>query len=97
MAGQLGTAFGVGTAARLVSIDEISDGTTAIRFRDTGLTTRLYEQLKQVQEGTSHALREWRVTVPTPQRSEERRVGTGGVRTWRSGWSPWSEQKKNKK
>src|SRR3546814_970288 len=45
MAGQLGTAFGLGTAARLVSIDEISDGTTAIRFRDTGLTTRLYEPL----------------------------------------------------
>src|SRR3546814_15145258 len=34
MAGQLGTAFGVGTAARLVSIDEISDGTTAIRSEE---------------------------------------------------------------
>src|SRR3546814_14721435 len=36
MAGQLGTAFGVGPAARLVSIDELSDGTTALRFRHTG-------------------------------------------------------------
>jgi branched-chain amino acid aminotransferase len=67
MAGQLGTAFGVGTAARLVTISEINDGTTAIRFRDTGLAGRLYERLKQVQEGTTHALREWRVAVPTPQ------------------------------
>lgn len=67
MAGQLGTAFGVGTAARLVTISEISDGATAFRFRDTGLASRLYDKLKQVQEGSTHALREWRVPVPTPQ------------------------------
>ncbi|WP_240954364.1 branched-chain amino acid aminotransferase [Solimonas marina] len=70
MAGQLGTAFGVGTAARLTMIDEISDGSTAIRFRDTGLATRLYDKLKQVQEGATHALREWRVAVPVPSSAD---------------------------
>ncbi|MGH8444375.1 MAG: branched-chain amino acid aminotransferase [Solimonas sp.] len=67
MAGQLGTAFGVGTAARLVGIAEIGDGERAIRFTDTGLGARLYDALKQVQEGGTRALREWRVAVPTPQ------------------------------
>ncbi|WP_039748345.1 branched-chain-amino-acid transaminase [Solimonas variicoloris] len=67
MAGQLGAAFGVGTAARLVKVSEIGDGERAIRFTDTGLPARVYDALKQVQEGSTHALREWRVAVPTPQ------------------------------
>lgn len=67
MAGQLGTAFGVGTAARLVTIAEIGDGARSIRFAETGLAARVYQALKQVQEGATHALREWRVAVPTPQ------------------------------
>jgi branched-chain amino acid aminotransferase len=64
MAGQLGTAFGVGTAARLARITEISDGARRLVFPDTGLAARLGTALKQVQEGTTHALREWRVAVP---------------------------------
>lgn len=64
MAGQLGTAFGVGTAARLARIAEISDGTRRLLFPDTGLAARLCATLKQVQEGATHALREWRVAVP---------------------------------
>lgn len=67
VAGLLGTAFGVGTAARLVKISEIGDGERLIRFTDTGLGARLYDSLKQVQEGATHALREWRVAVPTAQ------------------------------
>lgn len=67
LARQLGAGFGVGTAARLVKISEIGDGTRQIRFKDTGLAGRVYEALKQVQEGATHALREWRVAVPTPQ------------------------------
>ncbi|SER07534.1 branched-chain amino acid aminotransferase [Solimonas aquatica] len=65
MAGQLGTAFGVGTAARLVQISEIAEAGRSIGFSDTGLAARAYTALKQVQEGSSHALREWRVAVPT--------------------------------
>lgn len=67
MAGQLGTAFGVGTAARLVQISEIADESRSIRFSDTGLAARVYAALKQVQEGSTHALREWRTPVPTAQ------------------------------
>lgn len=67
MAGQLGTAFGLGTAARLVQITEIADAQRSIRFSDTGLGARIYTALKQVQEGSTHALREWRVPVPTTQ------------------------------
>jgi branched-chain amino acid aminotransferase len=64
MAGQLGTAFGTGTAARIARITEIGDGKRLIPFPDTGLAARLSKSLKQVQEGTTHALREWRVAVP---------------------------------
>ena len=67
LAGQLGAGFGVGTAARLVKISEIADGARQIRFTDTGLAGRVYAALKQVQEGATHALREWRSAVPTPQ------------------------------
>jgi len=67
MAGQLGTAFGVGTAARAVRIAEISDGSRSIVFPDTGLASRVYDDLKQAQEGSTHALREWRSPVATPQ------------------------------
>lgn len=64
MAGQLGTAFGVGTAARVARIGEISDGTRRLLFPDTGLAARLATALKQVQEGGTPALRDWRVAVP---------------------------------
>ncbi|MFT4047616.1 MAG: branched-chain amino acid aminotransferase [Solimonas sp.] len=67
MAGQLGTAFGTGTAARVVTIAEIGDGSRTILFNDTGLARRVYDGLKHVQEGSSRALREWRSAVPTPQ------------------------------
>src|SRR3546814_17132416 len=40
----------------------------------------------------------WSLTPATSdsasRRSEERRVGKGGVRTWRSGWSPYVKKKK---
>ncbi len=65
LAGQLGTAFGVGTAARLVRINEIGDGERRLLFRDTGLADHLYRALKRVQEGDSHVLPEWRVAVPS--------------------------------
>lgn len=71
LAGQLGTALGVGTAARLVRIAEISDGARSLVFPDTGLATRLGAALKQVQEGSSHALRHWRVEVPGIQQTTD--------------------------
>lgn len=64
MAGQLGTALGTGTAARVARISEIGDGVRTIRFPDTGLAAHLQAALRQVQEGGSQALRAWRVPVP---------------------------------
>ncbi len=67
-AGVLGTAFGVGTAARLVRITEISDDRRFLTFPDTGLTADLAAALKAVQEGpapgrTADRHSDWRVAV----------------------------------
>lgn len=61
--GRLGSAFGSGTAARLVRITEIGDGRRTIRFGENDLPERLFAQLKAVQEGTSAAHPDWRVAV----------------------------------
>lgn len=64
LAGQLGTAIGCGTAARVVRIAAIGDGARRLQFPDTGQAARLQAALRDVQEGRSHVLRAWRVPVP---------------------------------
>lgn len=63
-AGQLGTAFGTGTAARIARIASIGDGVREVRFRDTGLASFVGEQLKRAQEGATVRHTAWREAVP---------------------------------
>lgn len=62
-AGLLGTAFGTGTAARLVRIASIGDGVREIRFRDTVLAASLSAQLKAIQHGDTLRHAAWREAV----------------------------------
>lgn len=64
IAGQLGAAFGVGTAARLVRIAEIESSVGTLRFPDNALVAKLATLLRGAQDGSTHMLREWRVPVP---------------------------------
>ncbi|MFP5307200.1 MAG: aminotransferase class IV [Gammaproteobacteria bacterium] len=66
-AGQLGAAFGTGTAARVAAIDTIGNGVREIRFRDRGgLAAFVAERLKQLQEGATPRHASWREPVPVP-------------------------------
>lgn len=63
IAGQLGSAFGVGTAARLARISEIASSVGTLHFPEKGLVQRLHDLLREAQEGNTHVLSEWRVTA----------------------------------
>lgn len=61
--GQLGCAFGSGTAARIAVIRQIGTPTGDIPVPDNGLPQRLAMQLKAVQEGGVPDFPQWRVPV----------------------------------
>lgn len=61
--GKLGTAFGCGTAARLVQIDEIGNEAQCIRFGDPTAAQKLATALKSAQEGSGAAYTAWRLRL----------------------------------
>lgn len=62
-AGVLGTAFGTGTASRVVRIREIGDDQRRIEFADRGLAAEISRALKAAQECADAPHADWRVAI----------------------------------
>ncbi len=66
LAGTLGTAFGTGSAVRVTQITAIGDGEHDLVFKDSGLSARVSQALKQIQEGSERRFAHWRTPVVDP-------------------------------